>query len=697
LTTSLTGSFTPVVYDNSSITYEWSLVSGSGTATFTGNTATSTGVTVSQCGTYTFKYKVINQACNAETTITIEFFETPAPVINGASNVFACAQETYTVTDARVCTYGSVVNTWAVVGGVFEPGGLATATGNSVTVAWDNTITTGSLQLVSSYVGLSSCITTTPVFNVTKVAPTLAGQVKYWNEFETYMPTPFPTDLYGTFPHDYFYVTLYRQGTTLDSLQTVKVEPRLQPDLIELLSYFKFDIPVGSLGCDNEYLVKIWDGGLSYHRFVGGTPTPPVSGTYLGEAFTYTNWGGVNATDALAIQLMVGSAFQLNEAPYNFTWLGPKTETPPYGYFSHSIADVNSSKTYQAGGITALDALTTNYRAVGLIASFPNATPGVQFSPNFRVTGRMVPSLPYSTWPLYFDYPTATTHVDDVPFYHSGTSYLYFTGAEQHKYSSTALPIESKNNFMNIYYNAIGDINSSYVPEAETFKTQSDVTLTFDKVAKATVGDIIYLPVRVDQSMELGAISFGISYRKDLIEVVATDYQADFVRIDHNQGNVRLGWYNTEGVRLNANDNIIVLTVKVLAEIGEETNLFTLDPTTELADISANVIHNIELRSTAIETVGKADAEISCSNYPNPFVNNTTITYSLPQSGNVQLVVYDKLGQVVSVLVNEEQSAGTHNVIAYRAELAAGVYHYKVTLNANGETYSVTKTMVVIE
>jgi hypothetical protein len=639
LVTSLTGSFTPVVYDNSSVTYEWSLVSGSGTATFTSNSLSSTGVTVSQCGTYTFKYKVINQVCNAEAILTIEFFETPAPVINGSSTVFACADETYTVTDTRTCTYGSVINTWAVTGGVFVPGGLATATGNSVTVAWDNSVTNGSLQVIGSYVGLSSCITTTPSFVVTKAAPTLAGQVKYWNEFETYMPTPFPTNFYGTFPHDYFYATLYRQGSTLDSLQTVKVEPRLKNDLIELLSYFKFDLPVSTQGCDAQYLVKIWDGGLSYHTFTGGTPTPPVSGTYLGEAYTYTNWGGVNATDALAIQLMVGSAFQLNEAPYNYTWLGPKTETPPYGYFSHSIADVNSSKTYLAGGITALDALTTNYRTVGLIGSFPNSTPGVQFSPNFRVTGRMVPELPYSTWPLYFDYPTATTHVDDVPFYHSGVSYLYFTGAEQHKYSSTVLPLQSKNNFINIYYNALGDINSSYVPESGTFKSQPDVTLIFDNVLKVSKGDIINIPVRIDRSAEVGAITLGLSYRNDLIEVVGTDYTSDFVRIDHKAGIVKLGWFNIEGIRLNANDNIVVLTVRVLTDIDATTDLFTLDPSTELADITANVMHNIDLKSSSLETGGIAGSELTATNYPNPFITNTTISYSLPESGHLQIVV----------------------------------------------------------
>jgi hypothetical protein len=639
---------------------------------------------------------VNNGPCSATTTVNIEFFETPVPSISGASTVFSCSEETYTVTDGRVCQYGTPEYIWKVTAGIFTVNGLTTATGSSVDVQWDNTLTAGTLTVTASVQGLPSCSATSQVFTVAKQAPTLAGQVKYWNQFETEMPTPFPTNFYGTYPHDYFYVTLYRKGTTLDSLQTVKVEPRLHPDLNEIISYFKFDIPIESDGCGTEYLLKVWDGGLSYHKLTGGAPVPPVSGTYLGEAFTYNNWGGVNATDALSIQLMVGGAHALNQPPYNFQWLGDNTLNPPYGYFSHSIADVNSSKPYAFGGITALDALTTNYRVVGLIHSFPNSTPGVQFSPNFRVTGRMVPQIPYVTWPMPFDWPTSVSHEDDVPFYHSGVSYLYFTGAEQHKYASTVLPLGSKNNYINIYYSALGDINASYVPEATNLKSGNGPSLIIDRTKPVAKGMITEVPIRVGSSVHLGALTMGLRFRNDLIEITGSNYGPDFININQGEGTVKIGWYSPEGVLLGDDEAVVVLQVRILADLTAQDILLELDNTTEFADIYAGVIHGVELKSTALVTGRETAGELTATNYPNPFNVSTRISYSLPGDGNVQIEVFNKLGQVVTRLVDAYQEEGVHQVELSGDALAPGIYYYRITLVTKDQTFTVTRNMIVV-
>jgi len=65
-------------------------------------------------------------------------------------------------------------------------------------------------------------------------------------------------------------------------------------------------------------------------------------------------------------------------------------------------------------------------------------------------------------------------------------------------------------------------------------------------------------------------------------------------------------------------------------------------------------------------------------NYPNPFNPSTTIQYALPVDARVKLAVYDVIGREVAIIVNEERTAGLHNVIFDSLLLASGVYHYRI-------------------
>jgi spore coat protein CotH len=65
-------------------------------------------------------------------------------------------------------------------------------------------------------------------------------------------------------------------------------------------------------------------------------------------------------------------------------------------------------------------------------------------------------------------------------------------------------------------------------------------------------------------------------------------------------------------------------------------------------------------------------------NYPNPFNLGTKISFSLPKDSHVKLEIFNILGEHVLTLMDERRAAGTHSVFFDGANLAGGLYLYKM-------------------
>ncbi len=80
-------------------------------------------------------------------------------------------------------------------------------------------------------------------------------------------------------------------------------------------------------------------------------------------------------------------------------------------------------------------------------------------------------------------------------------------------------------------------------------------------------------------------------------------------------------------------------------------------------------------------------------NYPNPFNPSTTISFSLANSGNTTLKVYNVLGNEVATLFNGNAEAGKlYNVKFDATKLSTGMYIYKLQ---NGNNVEVKKLTLV--
>ncbi len=113
------------------------------------------------------------------------------------------------------------------------------------------------------------------------------------------------------------------------------------------------------------------------------------------------------------------------------------------------------------------------------------------------------------------------------------------------------------------------------------------------------------------------------------------------------------------------------------------------------------------LFSSPVNAVGGSGSDLPVTpallqNYPNPFNPSTTIVFQVSGNGvrKVDIVLYDILGREVRSLVNDQRPAGTYKVVVDAANLASGVYLYRLRIHGDGQgathDFVDTKKMVIL-
>jgi len=110
------------------------------------------------------------------------------------------------------------------------------------------------------------------------------------------------------------------------------------------------------------------------------------------------------------------------------------------------------------------------------------------------------------------------------------------------------------------------------------------------------------------------------------------------------------------------------ITYKAITGISENT-------TAKTVSFNVAITTGVNSNQNEIDVLGQ--------NYPNPFDQSTTIDFKIEKPSNVTLTIYNNLGQVVDVLVNEYLTAGSYSKTWAPSNTASGIYFYQ--LNANGD------------
>ena len=108
---------------------------------------------------------------------------------------------------------------------------------------------------------------------------------------------------------------------------------------------------------------------------------------------------------------------------------------------------------------------------------------------------------------------------------------------------------------------------------------------------------------------------------------------------------------------------------------GNPIDVVVNDNIVYIADGNSIMVLLFDPETGTMEELDRIPSQFALApNFPNPFNPSTTIRYSLPESGEVSLSIYNILGQRVEILFEGFQQAGEHAVTWDASDYPSGVF-----------------------
>ncbi len=108
--------------------------------------------------------------------------------------------------------------------------------------------------------------------------------------------------------------------------------------------------------------------------------------------------------------------------------------------------------------------------------------------------------------------------------------------------------------------------------------------------------------------------------------------------------------------------------------------MLRLDPVSSVSSGSVSIDYIRLVNNVSSSKSKNLDVQFKLSqNYPNPFNPNTIIDYQIPEAGEVELTVFNILGEKISTLLKRYQKAGSYQAVFNAEDISSGIYLYKLT------------------
>jgi len=226
---------------------------------------------------------------------------------------------------------------------------------------------------------------------------------------------------------------------------------------------------------------------------------------------------------------------------------------------------------------------------------------------------------------------------------------------------------------VNIKAICTGDVNGDYLPPY--LKPEPTINVNREGYVNVVNGHAI-LPVISNQDLTIGALSLVIQVPSTItinnVTLANSDENLVFNRINNE---LRIGWFNLNPLQIQAGQAIVNLDVNVSGSNDAE---FVIDGYSTISDQQAVTFKNVDLN---IPKLSQTNLTNSLNSYPNPFTSNSTVSYSIGEAGQVNIRLFNMIGEQVITLVNKHQDSGSYQINLDVNDLPQGVYLLKMETN----------------
>ena len=254
--------------------------------------------------------------------------------------------------------------------------------------------------------------------------------------------------------------------------------------------------------------------------------------------------------------------------------------------------------------------------------------------------------------------------------------------------------LQSSSNNNDLIAVKIGDVNGNVTTNAKSetaSSTRAEKTMSFviDN-AQVESGDRISIPVYANGIESM----VGHQYTMNLNDAEYVSVESGQLEISDDNfgiydGVISASWTNPEGIEINDYEPLFTLVLDVQST-NEVANIISINSditSAEAYDTDFDTYNvTLETRSNDLE-----EGEFALfQNRPNPFMESTNIKFFLPKAGNVELIITDVTGKLVTRKV-QKYPAGTQNVEINYSDLGvSGVLYYTIKAGQ----YKATKKMI---